>query len=59
MQIQIKISTINMAWSAGSHLAMPITLTFVLLAALNMEANIKITRYDKRQNIFRLQCQLS
>ena len=55
MQIQIKISTINMAWSAGSHLAMPITLTFVLLAALNMEANIKITRYDKRQNIFRLQ----
>jgi len=53
------ISTINIAWSAGSHLETPITLAFDLLAALNNEAKTKTKRLEIITSIFILQCRFS
>jgi len=53
------ISTINIAWSAGSHLETPITLAFDLLAALNNEAKTKTKRLEIITIIFILQCRFS
>jgi hypothetical protein len=56
---QMTISTINIAWSAGSHLETPITLAFDLLAALNNEAKTKTKRLEIITSIFILQCRFS
>ena len=53
------ISTINIAWSAGSHLETPITLAFDLPAALNNEANTKSKRLEIITSSFTLQCRFS